>query len=91
MSLNKHLWGHTLIALQMGLWAAVTPLYFGAALREVVRVGGDTDTNGAVVGAVLGARYGFDAIPGWWLTAVPELDHICDLANRLNEHAYREA
>ena len=55
--------GHTLIALQCGLWAAVTPLDLGAALRRVVEAGGDTDTNAAVAGAVLGARYGAAAIP----------------------------
>ena len=56
--------GHTLLALQCGLWAAETPLDFGAALRQMVAGGGDTDTNGAVAGAVLGARYGASAIPG---------------------------
>ena len=43
--------GHTLIALQCGLWAAVTPLDLEAALRRVVEAGGDTDTNAAVAGA----------------------------------------
>ena len=56
--------GHTLLAVQCGLWAAVTPLGLEAALRRVVEAGGDTDTNAAVAGAVLGARYGTAAIPG---------------------------
>ena len=63
--------GHTLLAMQAGLWAAVTPLPFESALRQVVEAGGDTDTNGAVVSAVLGARYGATAIPQRWLDCVP--------------------
>ena len=58
--------GHTLLALQCGLWAAETPLDFEVALRQVVAAGGDTDTNAAVAGAVLGARYGKSAIPERW-------------------------
>ena len=61
---EQRLIGHTLIALQAGLWSAVTPLGFEDALRQVVEAGGDTDTNGAVAGAVLGARYGASGIPG---------------------------
>ena len=68
--------GHTLLAMQAGLWAAVTPLPFKSALRQVVEAGGDTDTNGAVVGAVLGARYGAAEIPPRWLDCVPERDRI---------------
>ena len=75
--------GHTLIALQCGLWAAVTPLGFEAALRQVVEAGGDTDTNAAVAGAVLGARYGAAAIPERWLECVPERGRIEGLADAL--------
>jgi ADP-ribosyl-[dinitrogen reductase] hydrolase len=33
----------------------------------VVRLGGDADTNGAVVGALLGARFGAGSFPRCWL------------------------
>ena len=75
--------GHTLLAVQCGLWAAVTPLDLEAALRHVVEAGGDTDTNAAVAGAVLGARYGTAAIPGRWLECVPGRDRIEGLADAL--------
>ena len=80
---DQNLIGHTLIALQAGLWAAVTPLGFEAALRDIVEAGGDTDTNGAVVGAVLGARYGVSGIPGRWLSVVPQRERIVGLADCL--------
>ncbi len=68
--------GHTLLALQAGLWAAATPLGFEEALIAVVSAGGDTDTNAAVAGAVLGARYGASAIPQRWLDCIPESTRI---------------
>ena len=63
---------HALIILQAGLWAAETSLGLEDALIAVVSAGGDTDTNGALAGAVLGARYGVSAIPARWLDAFDE-------------------
>ena len=80
---EQKLIGHTLIALQCGLWAAVTELDFEAALRGVIEGGGDTDTNGAVAGAVLGARYGASEIPQRWMGCVPERERIEGLADKL--------
>ena len=80
---NHHLIGHTLLATQLGLWAATTPLDFESALVASVSVGGDTDTNGAVAGAVLGARYGLSAIPGRWSACVPQRERIVQLADDL--------
>ena len=69
--------------MQAGLWAAATPLGFDAALREVVEAGGDTDTNGAVAGAILGVRYGAFAIPQPRLDCIPQRDRIENLADSL--------
>ena len=87
LRVNQRLIGHTLLATQVGLWAATVPLGFEEALVHVVSSGGDTDTNGAVAGAVLGARYGMDAIPTRWVDCVPESDRIRDLAMRLGRLA----
>ena len=84
---EQRLIGHTLIALQAGLWSAVTPMDFEDALRQVVEAGGDTDTNGAVAGAVLGARYGASAIPGRWLDVIPQRSRIEGVADELLEFA----
>ena len=40
---------------------------FETGLREVVALGGDTDTNAAVTGALLGALHGTGELPGNWL------------------------
>jgi ADP-ribosyl-[dinitrogen reductase] hydrolase len=43
---------------------------FESALVEVVNRGGDADTTGAILGMIVGALYGFDAIPKRWLSAL---------------------
>ncbi len=80
---DQRLIGHTLLALEVGLWAMATPLTLEDALVAVVGAGGDTDTNAAVAGAVLGARYGASAIPQRWLDCVPQRERIEALADNL--------
>lgn len=65
--------GFTLIALQAGLISLWRAPDFEEGLRAVVEAGGDTDTNGAVAGAVLGARFGVEAIPQRWRERIAEL------------------
>lgn len=45
-------------------------------LRRVVSLGGDTDTNAAVAGSLLGARVGVDALPKSWLDRLVDRDAI---------------
>jgi len=49
--------------LQSVIWGLTTTDSFEAALVQVVNLGNDADTAGAVVGALSGAAYGFSAIP----------------------------
>ena len=65
--------GYTLKAMQVALWCALRAPDFEEAMVAVVSAGGDTDTNGAVAGAVLGARFGCRAIPPRWRGAVTRL------------------
>jgi ADP-ribosylglycohydrolase len=41
-------------------------------LQEILCAGGDTDTSGAILGAILGARVGKDGIPEEWRTRILE-------------------
>ena len=58
--------GYTLLALEVGLIAFWRATSFNEALSNIIEAGGDTDTNGAVAGAMLGARFGIEAIPRRW-------------------------
>ncbi len=74
--------GYTLKAMQVGLWA-LRQGSFEDALVEVVNAGGDTDTNGAVAGAALGAKLGASSIPPRWLARIRDAGQLEDLADRL--------
>jgi ADP-ribosyl-[dinitrogen reductase] hydrolase len=45
-------------------------------LRRVVSLGGDTDTNAAVAGALLGARDGVEGLPAAWLERLRDAEGI---------------
>jgi len=79
--------GFTLKAMQVGLWAFEQDRNFADVLVEVVRQGGDTDTNAAIAGAVMGARLGRSAIPESWLANIPNTERLVELADVLLERS----
>ena len=60
---EKRKQGYTLKAMGAALWALWHPTNFVDGLVTIVNEGGDADSNGAPAGAVLGARFGYSAIP----------------------------
>jgi ADP-ribosylglycohydrolase/fructose-1,6-bisphosphatase/inositol monophosphatase family enzyme len=61
--------GWVLVALQNAFWCLHT-LEFEEALVTTAGRGGDTDTNAAIAGALLGALHGREAIPARWIHPV---------------------
>lgn len=59
--------GYVVHTLQTALYDAVTASSAEEAIITAVNRGGDTDTIGAVTGAVAGARFGVGALPDRWL------------------------
>jgi ADP-ribosyl-[dinitrogen reductase] hydrolase len=68
--------GFTLFTAGIALQVAGEERGFEEGLRLVVGLGGDTDTNAAVAGALLGAANGVEAIPRAWLDALDEVDAL---------------
>ena len=68
--------GFTLFTASIALQVAGEGRSFEEGLRYVVGLGGDTDTNAAVAGALLGGAHGLDAIPAEWLDALAERDEL---------------
>ena len=62
--------GWVLIAFQNALYQLLHAPNFTEAVVDTVMHGGDTDTNAAICGALLGAVYGVDEIPAQWKDAV---------------------
>jgi ADP-ribosyl-[dinitrogen reductase] hydrolase len=61
-----HKQGWVMIALQNALWQLLDARSLEEAVVETVMRGGDTDTNAAICGALLGAVHGHGAIPPAW-------------------------
>lgn len=59
--------GYVLESLTLAVAAVLDPRELVEVLVDVCRVGGDTDTNGAIAGGLLGARDGVGALPEEWL------------------------
>lgn len=60
--------------------------YFKRILFDVILEGGDADTNGALVGAMLGARFGYSQLPTEWVVGLKrwewledKVDEFCSL------------
>lgn len=58
--------GWVRIACQNAFYQLLHAPSLEAGVVNTVMQGGDTDTNGAIVGALLGATYGYAAIPWQW-------------------------
>lgn len=65
-----HQQGWVLIAFQNALWQLLHAPSLEEGVVGTVMRGGDTDTNAAIAGALLGAVYGIYAIPQQWREAV---------------------
>ena len=61
-----HQAGWVLIAFQNALYQLLHNTSLEEAIVDTVMQGGDTDTNAAICGALLGAVHGIDAIPEQW-------------------------
>ena len=67
-----HQQGWVLIAFQNALWQLLHADSFRNGVQDTVMQGGDTDTNAAICGALLGAVYGREAVPQTWVDALLE-------------------
>lgn len=82
--------GYTFKATQAGFWAIKYGNSFFHGLQSVILEGGDADTNAAVAGAMLGAKFGFANIPSYLVENLlhrEELEHkIQSLVNTILEN-----
>lgn len=68
--------GWTVYTTRLALRCLLDATDFRSGVETVVRLGGDSDTNGAVAGALLGARFGAASIPPEWLRDLKGKDEL---------------
>lgn len=80
--------GQAVETTQAAYWLTLNAIDFEEGLVRAVNLGGDAATLGSVVGALLGARFGEQAIPERWLEALTDrekLEKVADVLYRLGE------
>ena len=83
VALSKSESGSALTAIAIALAAFFNADDFEKGLIWAVNLGGDADTNGAVTGALLGARFGAAAIPERWLSVLERRSELEGLGRQL--------
>ena len=77
--------GYTLRTLAAGLWAYWHAKTFKDGLLAVVNAGGDADTNAAVACSILGAKFGFNAIPSEYVDGLIYRDQLEEVIQGMME------
>lgn len=77
--------GYTLKTLAAGLWAYWHAETFKDGLLAVVNDGGDADTNAAVACSILGAKFGFNAIPTEYVDGLIYRDQLEEVVRGMME------
>ena len=75
--------GYVVHCVEIAFWFVTHDRSLEEALIALAQAGGDTDTNAAVAGGLLGARYGDVALPPRWIDQITGVQGIAQLAERL--------
>ena len=76
--------GYVVDTFEAVLWCFYNTNNFKDCLLTAVHLGDDSDTVGAIVGALAGAFYGFENIPLEWSSIIWNKDKIVDMVRRCN-------
>lgn len=77
--------GYVVETLEAVVWTLITTDSFEKALLQVVNLGRDTDTTGAIAGGLAALYYGYDAIPEAWVNEIQRkewIEELCEKAER---------
>lgn len=75
--------GFVVDTLEASLWSFLTTANYRDAVLKAVNLGEDTDTTGAVTGALAALAYGMDAIPCDWLEQLHGREQICKVIDTI--------
>ena len=74
--------GYVIHTFESVVYSLKTTDNFKDAVLTAVNLGHDTDTVGAICGGLAGIFYGYDAIPTYWIDAIPKIDNVLELCER---------
>ena len=77
--------GYVIHTLEASLWCFLSFDGFSSSVLKAVNLGEDTDTTGAVTGAISGLYYGMDSIPESWVSGLARSNGLMVLAGKLSD------
>lgn len=75
--------GFVIDTLEAAFWCFMTTDNYKDAVLKAVNLGDDTDTTGAVTGALAGLVYGLDGIPQEWLDQLASREEVRRIAIKM--------
>ena len=91
MGLERGVSGYSLHVVPVAIYAWLRhPADFRAALTAALDCGGDTDTVGAIVGALAGATGGNRCVPSDWLDALWEWPRSCEVIEQVADRLSKQ-
>jgi len=77
--------GYVVETIEAVVWTLITTDAFEKALLQVVNLGRDTDTTGAIAGGLAALYYGYDAIPEAWVNEIQRKEWIEELCEKAEQ------
>lgn len=80
--------GYVVDSLEATIWVLLKSESYKEAIIGAINLGEDTDTIGALTGALAGIVYGYDSIPKDWLDKLARKDYLLDIFEEFSENKY---
>ena len=80
--------GYIVDSLEAAIWVTLKSENYKEAVIGAINLGGDTDTIGALTGALAGIVYGYDFIPEEWKDNIAKKEYLMDIIEELSENVY---
>ncbi len=77
--------GYVIHSIEASVWCFMNSISYQEAVLKAVNLGNDTDTIGAITGAMAGLYYGKENLPIAWVNNLVEKDYIIEYSNKLSK------
>ena len=74
--------GYVIDSLEACIWCTLNTNNYKEAVLKAINLGDDTDTIGALTGALAGLIYGYKSIPEEWINVLKKKDYLNDLTEK---------
>lgn len=80
--------GYIVDSLEACIWVFLQSQSYKEAIIGAINLGEDTDTIGALTGALAGIIYGYDFIPEEWKDKIARKEYLLDIIEEFSENTY---